>query len=129
MSDRPVPDDHLQALAEQARRTGALLLPVTDAAMRKRLTATLIDAAHRQKFTPGYAAELQQWTRRYPAGRDGVSAVSVAEPPIGHMEDSSLRRFPRGQLHQPRLLPGHGPAAAKLPVTSRRDLRSVLLPV
>jgi hypothetical protein len=61
MSHRPVPDDHLRALAAQAQRTGTLLLPVTDPAMRLRLRllATLTDASHLQEFAPGYAAELQ----------------------------------------------------------------------
>jgi nitroreductase len=110
MSRRPVPADHLQALVEHARRTGAQLLPMTDPAMRQRLTATIIDAAHRQEFAPGYAAELQQWTRRYAAGRDGVSATTVTAPPVGLTGVSLLRRFPRGTLAQPRQLPADGPA-------------------
>jgi nitroreductase len=110
MSHRPVPADHLQALVHQARRTGALLLPVTDPAMRQRLTATLTDAAHRQEFAPGYAAELQQWTRRYAAGHDGVSAATVTAPPVGRTGVSLLRRFPRGTLTQPRQSPGAGSA-------------------
>ena len=57
MSHRPVSAEHVAVLTAQARRTGALLLPVTGAAMRQRLTATLADAAHRQDLAPGYAAE------------------------------------------------------------------------
>ena len=110
MSHRSVPADRLRALVEQARRIGALLLPVTDPAMRQRLTATLTDAAHRQEFASGYAAELQQWTRRYAAGHDGVPAASVTAAPIGLTGVSLLRRFPRGTLTQPRQLPGDGPA-------------------
>ncbi|MCY7341463.1 MAG: hypothetical protein LH603_06325 [Pseudonocardia sp.] len=127
-----------------------------------------LHAEQRQDFTPGYAAELQQWTRRYPAGRDGVPATRVATAPIGPHGTSPLRRFPRSGLDQPRQLPGHNPArdvaellvvvtehdepldwlragdaasavllaatgvaaagAAELPVTPRRNLRSVLLP-
>jgi len=110
MSHRPVPADHLQALVEHARRTGAQLLLMTDPAMRRRLTATITDAAHRQEFAPGYAAELQQWTRRYAAGRDGVSATTVTAAPVGLTGVSLLRRFPRGTLTQPRQAPGDGPA-------------------
>jgi nitroreductase len=110
MSHRPVPAGHLQALVGHARRTGAQLLPMTDPAMRQRLTATITDAAHRQEFAPGYAAELQQWTRRYAAGRDGVSAATVTAAPVGLTGVPLLRRFPRGTLTQPRQLPGDGPA-------------------
>jgi nitroreductase len=109
MSHRPVPAGHLQALVRQARRTGALLLPVTDPVMRQRLTATLTDA-HRQESTPGYAAELRQWTHRYVAGRDGVSATNVTVPPVTLTGVSLLRRFPGGSLTQPQPSPGDGPA-------------------
>jgi hypothetical protein len=91
--------------------------------MRQRLTATLTDAAHRQEFPPGYA-ELQQWTRRYPAGRDGVSATTVTAPPVGLTGVSLLRRLPRGTLTQPRQLPGDGSAddaAELLVIVTARD--------
>jgi hypothetical protein len=101
MSHRPVPAGHVAALTEQARRTGALLLPVTGAEMRRRLTATLVDAAHRQESAPGYAAELRQWTHRYAGGHDGVSAAGVAPEPIGLTGVSLLRRFPLARLAQP----------------------------
>lgn len=110
MSHRPVPAGYLQTLAEQAHRAGALLVPVASGPMRQRLTAALTEAAHRQEFTPGYTAELQLWTRRYAGGRDGVSAGSVALPPVGLTGPSPLRRFPCAQLNQPRQLAGHGPA-------------------
>ena len=110
LSHRPVPAEHVAALTEQARRTGALLLPVTGAAMRQRLTATLTDAAHRQDVAPGYAAELRQWTHRYAAGRDGVSDAAVAPDPVGLTGVSLLRRFTDGRLAQPPQQPGHGPA-------------------
>ncbi len=108
MSHRPVLMGHVRALAEQARRVGAFLVPVTGAPMRQRLTTALTQTAHRQEFTPGYIAELQLWTRRYAGARDGVSAATVAPPPAGLTEESPLRRFPRGQLSQPRQLAGHG---------------------
>lgn len=110
MSHRPVPERDVRALVEHAHRIGALLLPVTSPVMHRRIVATLTDAAQRQDFTPGYAAELQQWTRRYPAGRDGVPATSVATTPLGSDGTSPLRRFPRSGLDQPRQLPGHDPA-------------------
>jgi nitroreductase len=102
MSHQAVPAEHLLALTEQARRTGTLLMPVTGTAMRQRLTATLTEAAHRQEFAPGYAAELRQWTQRYALGHDGVSAASVAPVPVGLLDASPLRLFPRAQLPQPR---------------------------
>ena len=109
MSHRPVPAEHLQALAEQARRTGALLLPVTGAAMRQRLTATLTDAAHRQEFAPGYAAELRQWTHRYAGGprrrvrrqRRGGSGRPhrcLAAPPVPRWDASPSRRVAGARL-------------------------------
>jgi nitroreductase len=107
MSHRPVPAGHVAALTEQARRTGALLLPVTGAEMRRRLTATLVDAAHRQESAPGYAAELRQWTHRYARGRDGVSAAGVAPAPIGLTGVSLLRRFPLARLAEPPRSSGH----------------------
>jgi nitroreductase len=110
MSHRPVPPGYLRTLAEQAHRVGALLILVTGAPMRQRFTAALTEAAHRQEFTPGYPAELQLWPRRSAAARDGVAAGSVAPPPVGLTGASPLRRFPRGELNQPRQLPGHGPA-------------------
>jgi nitroreductase len=118
MSHRPVPVDHLRTLAEQARRAGALLVPVTSTVRRQRLLAVLTDAAHRQESTPGYDTELQLWTRRYAPGHDGVPAASVAPPPVGLIGPSPLRRFPRTQLHQPGQPAGHGPPddAAELAV-------------
>jgi nitroreductase len=110
MSHRPVPAEHVAALTEQARRAGALLLPVTGAGMRQRFTATLVDAAHRQEFAPGYAAELRQWTHRYAHGHDGVSAAGVAPDPIGLTGVSPLRRFTEGRLVQPPWSSGHGAA-------------------
>lgn len=110
MSHRPVPPGHLRSLAEQAHRVGALLILVTGVAMRQRFAAALIEAAHHQEFTPGYSAELQLWTRRYAAARDGVSAGSVAPHTVGLTGAFPLRRFPRGELNQPRQLAGHGTA-------------------
>ena len=124
MSHRPVPPGFLRTLAAQAHRVGALLVPVTGAPMRQRLSTSLIEAGHHQDFTPGYIAELQLWTRRYAGARDGVPAASVAPPPVGLTGGSPLRRFPRAQLNQPRQLPGHGvadDAAELLVITTAGD--------
>jgi len=110
MSHRPVPLSHVKTLAEQASRTGAVLVPVTGPAMRQRLTAALTEAAHTQAHTPGYGAELQLWTRRHAEGRDGIPAGNVPPPTVGPLGSSPLRRFPPGQLNQPRQPPGRGPA-------------------
>jgi nitroreductase len=110
MSHRPVPSELLRVLTEQAQRAGALLLPVTGEAMRARLTAALAEGAKRQEYSPGYATELELWTRRYPAARDGVPTASLAPPPVGGVGSSPLRRFPHGRLSQPRQLAGHGTA-------------------
>ena len=64
MSHRPVPSELLQMLTEHAQLAGALMLPVTGAAMRARLTAALSEGAKRQEHSPGYATELELWTRR-----------------------------------------------------------------
>jgi nitroreductase len=110
MSHRPVPSEVLAVLIEHAHRAGAVLLPTVDEAMRTRLTAALGEAARRQEPSAGYAVELEVWTRRYAGARDGLPAQSIAPAPVGAAGASPLRRFPRGQLTQPRQLPGHGPA-------------------
>jgi nitroreductase len=110
MSHRPVPASHLEALAEQAARAGAVLHPVTAPAMRQRLSAALTDAAHTQTDMLGYGAELTLWTRRHAGGRDGIPVGNVPPHPVGLIEPSPLRRLPPGQLPQPRQQPGHGPA-------------------
>jgi hypothetical protein len=81
MSGRRVPDGHVRQLADHVRRTGAALLPLTDEAMHHRLRTALADAALRQQYAAGYVAELEVWTRRYDAARDGVSGASVPEAP------------------------------------------------
>jgi hypothetical protein len=106
MSHRPVPPELLAELAEQAHHVGARLIPVADESTRERLTAAFRDAAARQRFTPGYAAELQLWTRRTAGARDGIGAGSIAEPLEAGFP---LRSFPEhGQLTQPRPAPGRG---------------------
>ena len=106
MSHRPVPPELLGELAEQAHHAGARMIPIADAATRERLTAAFREAAARQRFVPGYAAELQLWTRRTAGARDGIGAASIAEPLEAGFP---LRTFTEhGQLTQPRPAPGHG---------------------
>jgi Nitroreductase family len=127
MSHRPVPARHLRTLAEQASRAGAILLPLSSPAMRQRLATALTDAARAQAHTPGYAAELQLWTRRHAGGRDGIPASNVPPHPVGLLSASPLRHFPPGQLHQPTYLPGQGPAddaAELLVITTPGDEQS-----
>jgi nitroreductase len=124
MSHRPVPATALGVLAEHAHRAGAVLVPTHDETMRNRLTAALVEAAHRQEPSAGYTVELELWTRRYAGARDGVPPESIAPAPVGAVGASPLRRFPHGRLDQPRQLPGHGPAddaAELLVVTTTGD--------
>jgi nitroreductase len=116
MSHRPVPPEHLEVLAEQARRAGALLVPVAHGAMRHRLDAALTDAAGRQQWVPGYVTELELWTRRYAGARDGVPPENIAAAPVGTDTITPLRGFPRGRLSQPGQQPGRGstPDASEL---------------
>ena len=108
MSQRPVSTAHLRDLSERAERAGTRLIPVTGPDMRDRLTSALTAGAHRQEFSPGYATELELWTRRYPAAHDGIPTTSIAPLPIGGAAATPLRRFPHGQLPQPRSFPGEG---------------------
>jgi hypothetical protein len=85
MSRRPVPAEHLRELAEHVERTGTRLIPVHGDDMRARLANALTTGAHRQEFSPGYAAELELWTRRYPPARDGIPApTSHRSRPAAH---------------------------------------------
>jgi len=76
--------------------------------MRDRLANALTTGAHRQEFSPGYAAELELWTRRYAAARDGIPSANIASVPTGRTPATPLRRFPHGQLRQSRRFPGEG---------------------
>jgi nitroreductase len=79
MSGRPVPVALLEELADQVRRNGALPIAVADATTRYQLLAVLTDTAGSHQLAPDAAAELHQWTHRYSAARDGVSATGLLE--------------------------------------------------
>jgi len=105
-SHRPVPPRLIQDLVVAAARADVLLVPVQHA--RERFEAVLVDAADRQRWTPGYPAELQIWTRRYGGARDGIPSSAIAQPLTGLPGPSGLRRFPNAQLTQPLPPAGHG---------------------
>jgi nitroreductase len=104
-SHRPVPAGLIRELVAAAR-ADVLLVPVQHA--RERFAAALVDAADRQRWTPGYPAELQIWTRRYGGARDGIPSTAIAKPPTGLPGPSGLRRFPNARLAQPMPPAGHG---------------------
>jgi Nitroreductase family len=106
LSHTPIDDAHARTLAEAARTAGGLLVPVDTPDMRRLLLAALDDAAQRQAFVPGYAAELRMWSSRYAAARDGIPAGNIARDPVGLVGSTPLRRFPHGTLHQPADLAG-----------------------
>lgn len=124
MSRRQVPASLLRTIAEHAEREHTILHSVTDPVLRLRLDKAIEEAAREQAHAPGYAAELQVWTRRYAGAHDGVSADNVAAPPPGLVGASPLRRYPRAKLAQPRTLAGTGPtddAAQLLVLTTTND--------
>jgi nitroreductase len=97
----------LRRLAAHAARLGAALISVSGPTARARLAAVLGDAADRQRYVPGYPAELAIWTRRYAGGRDGVPPELRTNQAPAH----GLRRFPSGEL-----------GAAPAPRTAAEDL-------
>jgi Nitroreductase family len=105
-SHRPAPRHALASLHAAADRYGTLLVPAGQD--RDALLAVLAEAAEHQRWVPGYAAELQLWTRRDAGARDGVPATALAAPPTGLSGPSGLRHFPRSGLPQPLPPPGHG---------------------
>ena len=105
-SHRPVPPGLIRDLVAAAARADVLLVPVEHA--HERFAAVLVDAAARQRWTPGYPAELQVWTRRQGAARDGIPSTAIAQPPTGLPGPSGLRSFPNAELTQPMPPVGHG---------------------
>jgi nitroreductase len=96
-SSWPVPDGHLDLMAERAARAGALLLPVTDERIRGRLTRAIDEAAGLQRTDAGYGAELATWSGRGRVSEDGVLAASTLAGPRTH-GDTTMRAFPTGTL-------------------------------
>ena len=70
-------------------------MPIVGAVARRRLEQVLADAAARQRYAPGYAAELRIWTHRSAGSRDGIPAGAV---PVHAADAPGLRPFPRGRL-------------------------------
>ncbi len=106
MSHTPIDAGIARTLVEAARTVGCLLVPVDTPAMEQLLVAALDDAARRQAFVPGYAAELRMWSSRYAAARDGIPAGNIARDPVGLVGSTPLRQFRHGTLHQPADLAG-----------------------
>jgi hypothetical protein len=124
MSRRPIPADHLQKLVEQASRTGASLVPVTDPARRQKLLAVIAEGERLLREEPGYASELWVWTHRLSGCHDGVPASHVAASVIDAIGPSPLRHFGTPGRAQAPWQPGHGTgedAAELLVVTTAGD--------
>ena len=105
-SHRPVPPGLIRDMIDAAARADVVLQPVRNA--HERFASVLVDAADRQRWTPGYPAELQIWTRRHGGARDGIPSTAIAPPPAGLAGPSGLRRFPHAELAQPMPPLGHG---------------------
>ena len=124
MSRRAVPPNLLRELGVQAHREQADLVLTTNPTTRLRLLAALVEAGHRQDLAPGYPAELQLWTRRYAGSHDGVSVNALTQSSSCQLSDSTLRRFPPGNLPQPEYVLGSGApddAAEMLVVSTDTD--------
>lgn len=106
LSHRPVPPALIERLVDTAARHDVLLVPVQRP--HDQFTGVLDDAGDRQRWIPGYPAELQIWTRRLSGARDGIPLAAIADPPPGLPGPSGLRRFPHAQLAQPLPPAGHG---------------------
>ena len=105
-SHRPVPVALIDGLVDAAARSDVLLVPVERP--HERFAAVLADAASRQRWVPGYPAELQIWTRRHGGAHDGIPPTAIANAPTGLTGPSGLRNFPHAELSQPMPLAGHG---------------------
>ena len=89
----PVPDAHLEALAEEARAWDASAVPVLDIATRFRLELAIGRALDLQERDPDATIEQRRWTGR--AGDDGVPLAVVREALAG---DEHPHRFGSGLL-------------------------------
>lgn len=120
-SHRPVPPGVIRDVAAAAR-SGVVLHPVQHA--HERFAAVLVDAAARQRWTPGYPAELQIWTRRHGGPATGSRRPRSPIRPTSLPGPSGLRRFPHADLAQPLPPAGHGlpdDAAAFLVLATTQD--------
>ncbi|MCT2587934.1 Acg family FMN-binding oxidoreductase [Actinophytocola gossypii] len=96
-SSWPVPEGHLDLMVRRATEVGALLVPVTDASTRRRLTRA-IDIADRMGHDDvRYQMEVALWSGRSRVAEDGV--LSASSPRHEHVHgDTTMRTFPRGSL-------------------------------
>jgi nitroreductase len=93
----PVDADTVAALRAEATANGVYLHVVTDPAALLRLEAAFAEAAGRQRYAPGYIAELTIWSRRYAGSRDGVPPEARTTT-TSHSPGIGLRAFPEGNL-------------------------------
>lgn len=93
----PVPDERLEALAEEASTWDATALPVLDLATRFRLESSIRRALDLRASDAIATAEQALWTGR--SGDDGVPLQVVPESPPG---DDRLSRFGDGLLNDTR---------------------------
>lgn len=94
----PVPDELLEALAEEARAWEADAVPVLDIATRFRLELSVRRALDLHEIDPLAVDEQRLWTDR--VGHDGVPLQVVPDAPPG---DDRLSRFGGGLLHDTRV--------------------------
>lgn len=92
-----VPTDHLDLMVRRAAKAGALVVPVSDKATRRRLTRAVDVAARRQEANPDYRLELARWSGRGRAAQDGVLTSSGSSVPLWH-DDTGMRAFTGGTL-------------------------------
>jgi hypothetical protein len=86
-------------MVERAANAGALLIPVTDPAIRRQLARALDQAACYQPDDLAYDGELTAWTGRGSSAVDGVLAASTPAVPQTH-DDTTMRTFATGTLAQ-----------------------------
>jgi nitroreductase len=93
LSPWPVPAQLLERLATAAQESGSLLAAATDPGVRSRLVIAAVEAAAQQNGSPGYRAELVEWSGRGRLADDGVPAANV---PAGGVAEP-LRAFAAGE--------------------------------
>ncbi len=126
-SPEPAHPAQLRLLTDRAAAESVRLVAVVGEEALARLAVVLGEAARQERVTPGYAAELALWSRRYAGSRDGLPTRSRTSRGI-ESQSLGLRRFPAGGLQQgPQTLTG-GPDGATLMVltTAGDDVRDWL---